>query len=222
MRAGSAGFARAERYIRLQDAASVVHDGQTLGRRQHHGVHAACRRHHRTGRTAWAVRVCRHQRRNSCSRWRPPTSTSRTSRTDARCDRSRSPSAPQCSSAPRAPAAPGDSLEAALIDMQLDADGSRTMTGLTAQEADETHGATGRGDAGARHFRRYADRQRANRSWPYGRDVHEERHVQGDPARPARARLPWTGRSRPKRWNCRRTAHSTRIDRATFIGEQSP
>ena len=30
MRAGSAGFARAERYIRLQDAASVVHDGQTL------------------------------------------------------------------------------------------------------------------------------------------------------------------------------------------------
>lgn len=30
MRAGSAGFARADRYIRLQDAASVTRDGQTL------------------------------------------------------------------------------------------------------------------------------------------------------------------------------------------------
>ena len=30
MRAGSAGFARADRYIRLQDAASVTREGQTL------------------------------------------------------------------------------------------------------------------------------------------------------------------------------------------------
>ena len=134
MRAGSAGFARAERYIRLQDAASVVHDGQTLAGDSITVFMQPAADIIELVELRGQFEQCRCRRRNSCSRWRLPTSTSRTSRTDERCARSRWPRRPRSSSAPQGAAAPADASTASLIDMQLDADGS-TMTGLTAQES---------------------------------------------------------------------------------------
>ena len=134
MRAGSAGFARAERYIRLQDAATVNHEGQAL-----------------TGDSitvfmqpaADIIELVELRGQSSVSLPAPQqlqqmaaTDINLAYQPDGRTLR-------QVTLAERAAvqfrgqgSAPGRRLAAALIDMQLDADGA-TMTGLTAQEAVE-------------------------------------------------------------------------------------
>jgi lipopolysaccharide export system protein LptA len=132
MRAGSAGFARAERYIRLQDAATVDHEGQAL-----------------TGDSitvfmqpaADIIELVELRSQSSVTLPAPQqlqqmaaTDINLAYQPDGRTLR-------QVTLAERASVqfrgqgnGPGRRLAASVIDMQLDADGA-TMTGLTAQEA---------------------------------------------------------------------------------------
>jgi LPS export ABC transporter protein LptC/lipopolysaccharide transport protein LptA len=132
MQAGSAGFARADRYIRLQDAATVNREGQTLS-----GDSVTVFMQP----TADIVELIELRGQSSVSLPAPQqlqqmaaTDINLAYQPDGRTLR-------QVTLAERAAvqfrtqgAGPGRRLAAALIDMQLDADGS-TMTGLTAQEA---------------------------------------------------------------------------------------
>lgn len=132
MRAGSAGFARAERYIRLQDAASVDHDGQRL-----------------SGDTITVfmqptadIIELAELRGNSSVTLPAPQQLQQLSSTDINLAyQPDGKTLRQVTLAERAAvqfraqgAGTGRRLSASLIDMQLDADGS-TMTGLTAQES---------------------------------------------------------------------------------------
>ncbi len=134
MTAGSAGFARAERYIRLQDAASVHREGQTLG-----------------GDTvtvfmqpAADIVELIELRGNSTVTLPAPQSLEAMSASDINlayqpdgrtlrqvtlAERASVQFRPQGASG-----GAGRRLQGALIDMQMDADGA-TMTGLTAQQA---------------------------------------------------------------------------------------
>lgn len=132
MRAGSAGFARADRYIRLQDAASVTREGQAL-----------------TGDTitvfmqpaADIIELVELRGQSSVS-LPAPQQLQQLSATDINLAyQPDGQTLRQATLAERASvqfrgqgAGPGRRLAASLIDMQLDADGA-TMTGLTAQEA---------------------------------------------------------------------------------------
>jgi LPS export ABC transporter protein LptC len=132
MRAGSAGFARADRYIRLQDAATVTREGQTLS-----GDSVTVFMQP----TADIIELIELRGQSSVALPAPQqlqqlsaTDINLAYQPDGRTMR-------QVTLAERAAvqfrtqgAGPGRRLAAALIDMQLDADGS-TMTGLTAQEA---------------------------------------------------------------------------------------
>ena len=134
MRAGSAGFARAERYIRLQDAASVEREGQTL---KGDAITVFMQP------AADIVELIELRGQSSVALPAPQQLQQLTAsdinlayQPDGRTMR-------QVTLAERASvqfrgqgAGPGRRLAAALIDMQLDADGA-TMTGLTAQQAVE-------------------------------------------------------------------------------------
>ena len=132
MRAGSAGFARAERYIRLQDAASVVHEGQTLNG---HSITVFMQP------AADIIELAELRGSSSVSLPAPQqlqqmaaSDINLAYQPDGRTLR-------QVTLAERAAvqfraqgAGAGRRLEAALIDMHLDADGA-TMTALTAQQS---------------------------------------------------------------------------------------
>ncbi|HTU99355.1 MAG TPA: LPS export ABC transporter periplasmic protein LptC [Luteitalea sp.] len=135
MTAGSAGFARADRYIRLQDAASVQREGQTLG-----GDTATVFMQP----TADIVELI-ELRGNSTVTLPAPQSLQSMSATDINLAyQADGRTLRQVTLAERAnvqfraqgKASQGRRLAGAIIDMQLDADGT-TMTGLTAQEAVE-------------------------------------------------------------------------------------
>lgn len=134
MRAGSAGFARAERYIRLQDAASVTREGQAL-----------------TGDTitvfmqpAADIIELVELRGQSAVSLPAPQQLQQLSATDINLAyQPDGRTLRQVTLAERASVqfraqggGVGRRLAAALIDMQLDADGA-TMTGLSAQEGVE-------------------------------------------------------------------------------------
>ncbi|BCS33394.1 hypothetical protein TBR22_A26210 [Luteitalea sp. TBR-22] len=132
MRAGSAGFARAERYIRLDTAATVNREGQVLsGDSVTVFMQPA----------ADIVELVELRGQSSVS-LPEPQSLQQLSATDINLAyQPDGRSLRQVTLAERATVqfrgqgkGPGRSLAASLIDMQLDADGS-TMTGLSAQEA---------------------------------------------------------------------------------------
>ena len=131
MRAGSAGFARAERYIRLQESAEVSRDGQTLaGDTVTVFLQAA-------GDVIELVEL----RGNSSVRMPAPQSLEAMTASDinlAYAEDGRTLRqavlAEQARVQFRATEGPGRRLAAQLIDMQLDADGS-TVTGLSARDA---------------------------------------------------------------------------------------
>jgi lipopolysaccharide export system protein LptA len=133
MRAGSAGFARAERYIRLQEGAEVSRDGQTLaGDTVTVFLQAA-------GDVIELVEL----RGNSSVRMPAPQSLEAMTASDinlAYAEDGRTLRqavlAEQARVQFRGTSGPGRRLAAQLIDMQLDADGS-TLTGLAARDAVE-------------------------------------------------------------------------------------
>jgi lipopolysaccharide transport protein LptA len=132
MRGGSAGFARAERYIRLDTAASVNREGQVLS-----GDSVTVFMQPTTD----IVELVELRGQSSVS-LPAPQSLQQLAATDINLAyQPDGRSLRQVTLAERATVqfrgqgkGPGRSLAAALIDMQLDADGS-TMTGLSAQEA---------------------------------------------------------------------------------------
>ncbi len=132
MKAGSAGFARADRYIRLQDAASVVREGQTLS------GDSITVFMQPTADITELVEL----RGQSAVALPPPQALQQLAATDINLAyQPDGRTLRQVTLAERAAvqfrasgAGSGRRLSASLIDMQLDADGS-TMTGLTAQGA---------------------------------------------------------------------------------------
>ena len=132
MRAGSAGFARAERYIRLQDAATVTREGQSLGgdtitvfMQQAADIVELIELRGRSTVSLPAPQQLQEMAASDINLAYQPDG--RTLRQVTLAERAAVQFRGQGGT-------PGRRLAAALIDMQLDADGA-TMTGLNAQEA---------------------------------------------------------------------------------------
>jgi LPS export ABC transporter protein LptC len=132
MTAGSAGFARADRYIRLQDAASVTREGQTLRgdsvtvfMQPAADIVELIELRGQSAVTMPAPQALQQMAASDINLAYQPDG--RTLRQVTLAEHAAVQFRGQA-------AGPGRRLAAALIDMQFDADGS-TMTGLTAQDA---------------------------------------------------------------------------------------